>query len=216
MRKMMKKSYLKEIVRQIQKLGYECRLSNDKGNYCDIYQGEYRVCILYTNGELIPNSIYDLTKAVIDTCEYLDNYEKASVLDILGLYDEYRKLLEFNGYVLAMKKMKSRKENDFVVWQYSKDHMSVNYGEHYSDYIHAKEEFALRSGLISRSKIFSEKQLKLIYTNLMSFAELSSNIDRVTERGIGYVLDRIGDILPEMVENEVVEKHEEVQTLILN
>jgi len=206
----MKKFYLEEIVRQIEKLGYECRLSNSKGDYCDIYQGENRVCILFANGELNTNSIHDISKAVIDTREYMDNYEKASVLDILGLQGEYRKLLEFNGYVLVMKKIKSLKENDFVVWQYSKDQLSVNYGQHHSDYINAKEDFAQRSGLISRTKIFSEKQLKLIYTSLVSFTELSS-IDCGTERSIGYVLDRIGDLLPEMLENEVFGKQKEVR-----
>lgn len=44
--------------------------------------------------------------------------------------------------------------------------------------------------------MFNETEMKLIYTKLISYVGLDSNIDYKTERAVGLVLDKIEDMLP--------------------
>lgn len=202
----MKKKYLDEIVRQIVLLGYECRSTEIEGQYKHIYQGEDRLCILFENGAINTNEYADIYKAARMTREYLENFDRGEELKALGLRSGYKKLLEFNGYVLAMKELSSVNEYEFVTWQYAPDGKSVNYGHYHTNYVGAKEDFANRAGLVDRSKMFSETQMKLIYTSLVSFVGLSTSIDFKTEKAIGNILDKIGDIIPEIEDHEQLER----------
>jgi hypothetical protein len=204
------KKYVDEIVRRIELLGYECRSTDAESQYRHIYKGEERLCILFDNGAINTNAYADIFNTAKITREYLEVFEQAEELKASGLSLGYRKLLDFNGYVLAMKELRSVKEYEFVTWQYSSDSKSVNYGYYNTDYKSAKEDFASRAGLINRSKMFSETQMKLIYASLVSFVGLSSSLDYRTEKAIGNILDKIGDIIPEIEDH----KEQEDQSLI--
>lgn len=201
----MNKKQLDEIVRQIQKLGYDCRQAMEKGQYCHIYKGEERLCILFDDGGVNTNAHSDIFNTVRRTKEYLSNFDDADVLRASGLKALYRKLLEFNDYVLAMREMESINEYEFVTWQYSPNRQAVNYGHYFSDYEAAKEDFSERAGLSDRYKKFTESQLKVIHSSLVSLVGISQNIDYQTEKAIGTVLEKIGDIIPEIKQHEVLE-----------
>lgn len=135
----------------------------------------------------------------------LNNFESANELKASGLRLGYRKILDFNNYVLAMRDMESINEYEFVTWEYSPDKQSVNYGHYFSDYEATKEDFAERTGLTDRYKKFTESQLKVIHSSLVSLVGLSPNIDYQTEKAIGTILEKIGDIIPEIKQHEVLE-----------
>jgi hypothetical protein len=59
--------------------------------------------------------------------------------------------------------------------------------------------------------IFNEIEMKLIYTNLIGYVGLNSNIDYKTEKAIGAVLDKIESIVPEIKRHEDYEKLELVE-----
>jgi len=176
------KKYLDEIVRQIVLLGYECHPTDVDGQYSHIYKGDEGLCILFNNGLINTNAYHDIHQIARTSREYLEAFEQADELKASGLSLGYRKLLDFNGYVLAMKELTRINEYEFVTWQYSPDGKSVNYGHYHTDYISAKEDFANRAGLVDRSKLFSETQMKLIYTSLVSFVGLSTSLDFKTEK----------------------------------
>ncbi len=99
--------------------------------------------------------IKDIARTV---SEYCSAYEKAPVLKAEGLPDNYRCLFEFNGTVLAAKN--SEYGFEFVTWDRSYDNQAVCQGNYYKDYAAAKENFATRSGLINKDKLFSDEQLE--------------------------------------------------------
>ena len=171
-----------EFVRQIEKLGYRIELSDNPKYFGCIYDGENKMCTLFVNGELSTNEYSDITRALNNVKEYLKAFENAGDLKAEGLRYGYKKLMEYNGYVLAM--CETDNEYEFVTWQYSYDGKSVNLGRYFNDYESAKENMAIRCGLIDRSKMFTETEMKLIYTNLINYVGLDPNIEYKNEKAI--------------------------------
>lgn len=202
----MEKKDLDEIVKQLRKAGFICKPVEEEGKYCHIYDDK-KVYILFENGGINTNANAEINKIVYRTNEYLKNYEQAEELQASGLKVGYKKLNEFNGYVLAMRVIPSLNEYEFVTWQYSLDGQSVNYGHYMTDYEAAKEDFAIRAGLIDNNKLFTETQLKLIYSSLVSYVGLNENIDYKTEKSIGEILEKINSIIPEIEHHEVMEDY---------
>jgi len=201
----MTKKKLDEIIRQVSLLGYDWQMAEEEGQYCHFFKGNKMLCILFDNGGINTNAYPDIFKAVRNTKEYLSNFDKAVDLEASGLRAGYKKLLEYNDYVLAMREMKSVNEYEFVTWQYSPDGKSINYGHYFSDYEAAKEDFSERTGLTDRFKKFTETQLKVVHASLVSLVGLSPNIDYQTEKAIGTVLEKIGDIIPEIKQHDELE-----------
>ena len=70
---------------------------------------------------------------------------------------EYRQLAAFGDTVLAAK----HSENhgfEFVTWKQNADGRAVFWGDYSPNYEYAKESFAVRSGLIPESRLFSEQE----------------------------------------------------------
>lgn len=196
-----------EFIRQIEGLGYRIKKLDDPNLIGDIYKGADKLCILFKNGEISTNAFSVLSKTLTNVKEYLEAFEEGNELVADGLRDGYKKLLEFNGYVLAMRKM-GNSEYEFVTWQYSPDKKSVNLGRYFSDFESAKENMATRSSLINSSNLFNETELKLIYTNLIAYVGLNADIDYKSEKAIGNVLDKIEGIIPEITKHQEYERRE--------
>lgn len=92
--------------------------------------------------------------------EYCSAYEKAAPLKAEGLSGNYRCLSEFNGTVLAAKHTEYGFE--FVTWDRTFDGKAVCQGKYFEDYAAAKENFATRSGLIDKDKLFTTEELERI------------------------------------------------------
>ncbi|MDF2923894.1 MAG: hypothetical protein K0R57_2808 [Paenibacillaceae bacterium] len=94
-------------------------------------------------------------------------YQEAPVMDIDSV-SEYRKLLEYNGFVLA-----GRYDGDgqltFVNWQYTYDKSAVSLGHyfHKNAYSAAKADFLFRSGLADRFTSFRPDELSVIRETLL-------------------------------------------------
>ena len=102
-------------------------------------------------------ALYHLNREVLDYCTA---YEKAKPLIADGLSEKYRCLAEFGGTVLAAKHTEYGFE--FVTWDRTYDGNSVWHGNYYSDYAAAKKNFATRSGLIDKDKLFTTEELERI------------------------------------------------------
>lgn len=94
--------------------------------------------------------------------EYMTLLEQAPPLQALSLTDDYRLLADFNGAVLAAHP--TRLGVQFVTWDWSFDHTGLNQGNYFQEnYVGAKQDFAIRAGLISKQQIFNQEQLVEIY-----------------------------------------------------
>lgn len=94
--------------------------------------------------------------------EYMTLLEQAPPLQAQSLTDDYRLLADFNGAVLAAHP--TRFGVQFVTWDWSFDHTGLNQGNYFQEnYVGAKQDFAIRAGLISKQQIFNQEQLVEIY-----------------------------------------------------
>ena len=120
---------------------------------------------IYNNGtiaaltENVGDEYHDILRVARYIYEYCSVYEKSAPLKTEGLSGNYRCLSEFNGTILAAK-YNNEYGFEFVTWDRTFDDKAVCQGNYYSDYAAAKENFATRSGLIDKDKIFSTEELE--------------------------------------------------------
>ena len=92
--------------------------------------------------------------------EYMTLLEQAPPLQAQSLTGDYRLLADFNGVVLAAHP--TRLGVQFVTWDWSFDRTGLNQGNYFQEnYAGAKQDFAIRAGLISKQQIFNQEQLTL-------------------------------------------------------
>ena len=106
------------------------------------------------------DAYFEIKKIAGTVSEYCSAYEKAAPLKAEGLSENYRCLSEFNGTVLAAKHTEYGFE--FVTWDRTYDGDAVCQGNYFENYAAAKENFAARSGLIDKDKLFSTEELERI------------------------------------------------------
>ena len=158
--------FKKEISRRLSEEGYNFSFENGEfaitlsgGDVVKIREND----VLYSNGDFSEvgkdafYALYHLNREVLDYCTA---YEKAKPLIADGLSENYRCLSEFNGTVLAAKHTEYGFE--FVTWDRTYDGNAVCQGNYFENYAAAKENFAARSGLIDKDKMFSMEELERI------------------------------------------------------
>ena len=92
--------------------------------------------------------------------EFIEAMAKAPVLEAKGLHKEYRLLAEYNGVVLAGRKLEADWGYQFVTWRRSPDRTAVVHGNYYgSNFEGAKLDFACRSGLVQECLQFTDEKL---------------------------------------------------------
>jgi len=133
----------------------------------------------------------------------MELYNRLKPLQADGLREGYRKVLEHDGYVLAMCKMQEGFE--FVTWSYTYDGNSVTLGHYFKGLEGAKEDFAKRAGLINANRMFGETDLKLIHSSLVNYVGLNGNLNYKDEKAIGSILEKIELIVPEILRREKLE-----------
>lgn len=136
-----------------------CRI-NDLGNlgyFADKIAGK----------EAILDRIRDMARS---TREYMTLLEQAPPLKADGLEDGYQLLAEFNGTVLAGHM--TRYGAQFVTWEWVRNKTSLWQGHYYDpnghpdSYQSAKRDFAVRSGLLPSSALFTPEQLTEVYRSI--------------------------------------------------
>lgn len=97
--------------------------------------------------------------------EYMQLIEAAPPLKAEGLDEGYRLLLDFNGTVLAGHPTPYGVQ--FVTWDWNYGRTGVCHGHYYGEnYTAAKQDFAARSCLVDRHRLFSDEQLAEVYRSI--------------------------------------------------
>ena len=154
----------KELIKRL-KGKYETKM-DDKG-WLNVFSDGIPLCRVKYNGNCIINDdenlsdeyrekIADIQDEVLTVREYIGRYERAPQMKAEGV-TEYKQLASFGDTVLAA----TYSENNgfmFVTWRQSNDGSSVCWGDYTTNYECAKETFAMRSGLVSKDRLFSENE----------------------------------------------------------
>ncbi len=135
--------------------------------------------------------------------EYVTAYYEAAPLVASDLPNGYRKLCDLGNYVFATKQM-ANASYEFVTWEYSYDRRGVGHGNYFYDYEAAKTDFGVRTGMIDRSKLFSEKELSFLHEQLSNYLRLNNYISFGDEKDVKLLLDKIEAIVPECSREETV------------
>lgn len=156
--------------------------------------------------ELEPEGANEMFRWATDiaatTAEYMWLMEAAPPLKATGLEGDYRLLADFNGAVLAGHPTSHGVE--FVTWEWDYQHTGMWQGHYYSNnYAGAKQDFAVRSGLIPQALIFEQEQLDELYHCLQKTRELDDTLTYQGEQRIIKAQEHIEAISPGVRERVV-------------
>lgn len=161
--------YVNTVMATLKKLGYDCTSNN---NEIAVTKNGERILEILTDTEYrVPRDYmgsedYDKIR---NCCQSLQEAYALFKVAPQMEYDtlaHYRKLNDFNGYILAAR-VCADGSFEFATWQKSAINAEVGLGHYFEGYEHAKEDFAIRCGLVDRYKIFDETELKLIRQGLV-------------------------------------------------
>ena len=108
------------------------------------------------------DALYRVEDIAAKTLEYMTAMEAAPQLKASGLDGDYRILADFGGTVLAGSPSKYGVQ--FVTWDWDYDRTGVVHGHYFMEnYAGAKQDFAIRSGLIQKERLFTPEQMTEIY-----------------------------------------------------
>lgn len=95
---------------------------------------------------------------------YVEAVQTAPLLHASGLSEKFHLLVDFGGAVLAGRELENGWGYQFVTWIWDHDRTGVSHGHYYEeDFQGAKQDFAVRSGLISKAQLFSPEELTQLY-----------------------------------------------------
>jgi hypothetical protein len=79
----------------------------------------------------------------------------------------------------------------FVTWQYDRDRTGVEHGHYTEDYNAAKEDFASRSGLVSKDKLFTPEQAVEMKTSIDFRIENDDELTYATENALNDIAGKL-------------------------
>ena len=163
--------YLEEVCAYLNRAGFETRPLED--SQLPVYWNGTPLCRITGKGSVFyrredvstPQAEEALIRAediAAQTLEYMTAMETAPQLKASGLEGDYRILADFNGTVLAG--THSKHGVQFVTWDWDYDRTGLSHGHYFMEnYDEAKQDFAIRSGLIHKEQPFSPEQMTEIY-----------------------------------------------------
>ena len=137
--------------------------------------------------------------------EYMRIFERAPALKAGGLDDTYKVLADFGDAVLAGRSCKTGAK--FVTWEWDFDRQGVHAGHYFMEnYEAAKQDFAVRAGLIESQRLFSDEQLAVI-RNACEFAlEDDATLSYAEEKQLQSVQEQIEVLLPQQEQGFTMEQ----------
>ena len=137
--------------------------------------------------------------------EYMRVFERAPALKAIGLEDTFKVLADFGDAVLAGQL--GKKGARFVTWEWDFDRQGVHAGHYFMEnYEAAKQDFAVRAGLVESQRLFSDEQLAVI-KNACEFAlEDDATLSYAEEKQLQSVQEQIEVLLPQQEQGFTMEQ----------
>ena len=205
-----KKRFLQEVEQKLLRKELDARLLED--GLLHIRWNEKPLCSVDRDG-IVRFRPADITgpevdrqlRTVIQTAghvkEYMRIFERAPTLKVVGLDDTYKVLADFGDAVLAGQL--GKKGARFVTWEWDFDRQGVHTGHYFMEnYEAAKQDFAVRAGLVESQRLFSDEQLAVI-KNACEFAlEDDATLSYAEEKQLQSVQEQIELLLPQQTQGQ--------------
>ena len=159
----MREKYFSELSRRLREKGIETSLANTQK--LDVLLRGQPVLYVSPGNDIFLLHLYHQVAVVADEVyEYVEAMQGTPILHASGLNEEFHLLADFGGAVLAGRERENGQGYQFVTWTWDYGRRGVSHGHYYEgDFQSAKQDFAVRSGLISKARLFSPKQLTELY-----------------------------------------------------
>jgi hypothetical protein len=196
---------LKEFIRRLTAEGYEPDL--DETGAGTVRDWEQSISIM-DDGEIrykLEHSAF--AYRVRDIRDEVEEYMTAFMSAASGVErfrrggkTDTRTLMLYNGHELAVRQH-SGGSIEFVTWIHARGHRDI--GHYFDSYAAAKEDYALRCGLIDRRKLFTETELLIIRQGLVLCADITPDRGMDEVRQIRSLVEKIDDLtIPQIAEDE--------------
>ena len=172
-----KERFLREMEQKLRRRDLDARLLED--GLIHVRWNEKPLCSVDRDGIVrfrpaditgpeVDRQLRTVTQTAAQVKEYMQIFDRAPALKVVGLDDTYKVLADFGDAVLAEQFGKTGAR--FVTWEWDFDRKGVHAGHyHMENYEAAKLDFAVRAGLINEQRLFSDEQLGVI-RNACAFA----------------------------------------------
>lgn len=208
--------YFAELFRMLGK--NEIQAAPPERNTLPILLGTHPACRVGPSGELckFPGDLdspeasdlyFKVAPIATMVKEYMTAMEKSPLLEAVALDEEFRLLAEFNGAVLAGRE--TQHGYKFVTWERDYNGGGVIWGHYYLDnYSDAKQDFAIRAGLIEKQRLFTNKQLIDIYQSVNDTFEAGYELTEKDAQQLTDIQLQIEAIIPD-INQQIYEMTEE-------
>ena len=200
---MMVTATLREFQRRLQVEGYSAGIDElGAGPVCD---GERNVYV-WDDGEIqCKPENRDLAYRVKVIRDEVEEYMSAFIAAVpeqrkSGVTSDTRTLLRFRGCEMAGRRSRDGMV-DFITWELPRGQREL--GHYFVSYAAAKQDFAVRAGLIDRDRLFTETELRVIRSNLSDYLAIDegASIPYESEQAIRGVIKKIDNtVVPEIEE----------------
>ena len=205
-----KERFLREVEHQLLRKELDARLLEDglihvswhEKPLCSVDRdGIVRFRPADITGPEVDRQLRTVIQAAGQVKEYMRIFERAPALKAVGLEDTYKVLADFGDAVLAGQL--GKKGARFVTWEWDFDRQGVHVGHYFMEnYEAAKQDFAVRAGLVERQRLFSDEQLAVI-RNACAFAlEDDATLSYAEEKQLQSVQEQIELLLPQQERNQ--------------
>ena len=152
-------------------------------------------------GAEVDRKLRTVTQVAAQVKEYMQIFDRAPALKAVGLDDTFKVLADFGDAVLAGRSCKTGAK--FVTWEWDFDRQGVHAGHYFMEnYEAAKQDFAVRAGLVERQRLFSDEQLAVI-RNACAFAlEADATLSYAEEKQLQSVQEQIELLLPQQTQEQ--------------
>ena len=207
----MKEQYFNELARRLREEGIETAQSEE--NRLDVLLNGCPAFFVSPSSDVfllpagdrqleVSELYYRVGQLADEVYGYVEAVEQAPLLHASGLQEEFHLLADFGGAVLAGRERGDNQGYQFVTWIWDYRRTGVSHGHYFEENFQgAKEDFAVRSGLISNAQLFTPEELTELYhaTNylLRNGPELISSQLKAIEKArtrIEYLVSNLQDM----------------------
>lgn len=197
--------FLSAFTRRISGLGFTSKQEEGENPLISVFKDEQEVCKIDHDGNMLflteispeqeRNQIYRTLTAMK---QVHDLYTDAPQLQADGVRD-FRLISAFGDCILAAKMTKDN-EIRFTTWQYDYDRTGVMWGHYFeTNYEDAKQDFAVRAGLIEEQKLFSEEELVVFHDACVFRGRNDDSISYEDEKMLHSVMEKVESNIPNLI-----------------
>ncbi len=172
-----KERFLQEVEQKLLRKELDAKLMDD--GLLHVQWNEHPLCSVDGNGTVrfrpaditgaeVDRQLRTVTQTATQVKEYMRIFERAPALKAISLEDTFKVLADFGDAVLAGQL--GKKGARFVTWEWDFDRQGVHVGHYFMENCEAaKQDFAVRAGLVESQRLFSDEQIAVI-KNACEFA----------------------------------------------